>query len=101
MVKLFASKQPDLLRSRLTELEQQHTLKKVPKEVFMRQSLEILCALESMGEELSAQERRFVDSNITEAMKKFVAVNGDMEGAGKRRLLSTADRQIHEGQGKP
>eukprot|EP00667_Euglena_gracilis_P022691 EG_transcript_25344 len=94
VLRLFASQQPHLLRSKLEEVKIQYTLKKLPANVYEQRSLEILSALESMGEPLSADEQHFVEANMTEAMKKFVAFKSDLDTASRRRVLTVAETTL-------
>jgi flagellar motor switch protein FliM len=59
----------------MSDLERDHRLGKVEKDVYTQQVLEILGALQKLGEELSQQEQDFLSSNMTAEMKNFVTVD--------------------------
>lgn len=75
IIKLFAAAEPKQLRGKLEDLQQKLRLGKINKALCTQQSLEILIALKKLGEDLSAQEKSFLDSNMTDELKSFVAVS--------------------------
>lgn len=69
VIRLFAKAQPKQLRINMEELHQKHKLGKVPKEIYVRQTIEILTALQKLGDELSISEKAFLNENMTEGMQ--------------------------------
>jgi hypothetical protein len=56
VIKLFARKEPEALRQRLSSLKRDLKLGRLPEDAFVQQAVEILLALKKLGEQLSAAE---------------------------------------------
>ena len=88
----FAQKQPDQLRLRLATLQRDVKIKQITREVFQRQSVEILVALKKMGTDLTPEEQAFMDSMSSSAQLESAVDNvGDVT---QNSLLSAAGSQI-------
>jgi hypothetical protein len=88
----FAKNQPKQLRQKLSEIEREHRLGKIQNDVYTQQVLEILGALQKLGEELSEQEKEFLSSNMTAEMKNFVTV----DNTGANINTSSVSSQIEK-----
>jgi hypothetical protein len=96
VIAMFAKKEPKLLRDKLAELQRDVKLGKVTKEIFTQTTIEILGALQKLGEKLSETEQNFLDKNITQELKNFVLVDQDVKQ--KQNILMTAGSQIQKAQ---
>jgi len=93
VIKLFAKKDRGSLRQHLVNLQTGLKLGKVSKEVYTQQTVEILTALNNLGEKLTTDEENFLAANKTEALKDFDKASGDIGQATKNRILSSAANQ--------
>jgi len=75
IIRLFAKKQPQQLRLKLTQLERDVKISSLSAEQVTRQKLEVLLALRKLGEELSSEENVFVDKHSTSDMRQFEQVS--------------------------
>eukprot|EP00818_Percolomonas_sp_WS_P006821 CAMPEP_0117447496 /NCGR_PEP_ID=MMETSP0759-20121206/6907_1 /TAXON_ID=63605 /ORGANISM="Percolomonas cosmopolitus, Strain WS" /LENGTH=184 /DNA_ID=CAMNT_0005239837 /DNA_START=45 /DNA_END=599 /DNA_ORIENTATION=- len=75
---MFAKAQPAQLRNRFDELQRDYKLGKVPKDEYTQQTIEVLAALQRLGERLSDQEEQFLRTNMTENMKNFAELSNDV-----------------------
>lgn len=72
VIQMFAKKQQPQLRQHLADLEQNIKLGKTKDiQQALRQKVEILCALQKLGEKLTDEENKFLASNINNNMKEF------------------------------
>lgn len=60
VIQLFAARQPQLLRTRLDELERNKTLGKMTESEYLTKKAEILTALKKLDENLSQAEKDFL-----------------------------------------
>eukprot|EP00753_Platysulcus_tardus_P022654 PLAT9864.1.p3 GENE.PLAT9864.1~~PLAT9864.1.p3 ORF type:complete len:191 (+),score=109.55 PLAT9864.1:1051-1623(+) len=91
VIKLFARKQPDALRVRLTQLQRDKTLGKLDDASAAAASREVLLALQKLGEELTPEEEALLESSSA-ATAGFSAADGDdVAGAA---LLSVAGGEV-------
>jgi tyrosine-protein phosphatase YwqE len=81
------------LREKLSELQRDVKLGKVEQNIFTQQTVEILSALKKLGENLSEMEKKFLDQNITQELKYFVAVD-DKEVGKRDTLMNQVNSQI-------
>jgi len=72
IIGLFARRQPEALRQRLTQLARDHRLGKLADDAFTQQRLEILSALKKLGESLSTDEVQFMSTNTTDDLRQFL-----------------------------
>jgi hypothetical protein len=77
VIRMFANKQPAQLRQRLVQIQRDNKLGKVETSRFEQESLEILTALQSLGENLSAEEKNFLQKNSNAALSAFEKVKSD------------------------
>jgi len=98
VIKMFAKKQPELLRQRLAGLKRDTRLGQLPNELFTQQAVEILSALKKLGEPLSAEEAAFLSHNMTASLSAFEEVTGDVGQGTQRAVLSIAGNQIKNAQ---
>eukprot|EP01080_Neovahlkampfia_damariscottae_P005564 gene5564-9382_t len=75
VISMFAKQEPKLLREKLTQLQRDVKLGKISQTIVTQQTVEILSALKKLGEKLSDVEKNFLDQNITQELKYFVAVD--------------------------
>lgn len=80
IIKLFAKSQPSQLRAKFEEKQREHRLGKIATELFTQQALEILTALQKLGEHLSEEEHAFMNANMTAELRKFVNVADTEDG---------------------
>jgi len=94
VIRMFAQKQPDQLRSRLAALQRDVKIKQISKEAFSRQAGEILVALKKMGTELTAEESSFLDSLSSSAqLESAVDSVGDVT---QHSLMTAASAQVRK-----
>jgi hypothetical protein len=60
------------LRQTLVELERDVKIGKVSANAFAQKKLEVLAALERLGDQLSVDEKDFLEKNSTSSIKQFV-----------------------------
>ncbi|XP_043222823.1 protein LZIC-like [Amphibalanus amphitrite] len=72
IIGLFARRQPEGLRQRLSQLERDHRLGHLAEESFSQQRLEILSALKKLGEPLTPEEVHFMTTNTTDDLRQFL-----------------------------
>ncbi len=96
VIRLFAKKAPGDLRERLTALQRDHQLGRLPKSEYNAQATEVLAALQKLGQELTPEETAFLEANMTASMREFENVSGeDLAGKG---VISAAKSQIQSAQ---
>ena len=78
IISMFAKAQPAQLRNKFDELQRDLKLGKVSKEHFTQQTIEVLTALQRLGEQLSSQEEQFLRTNMTENMRHFAELSNDV-----------------------
>lgn len=84
VIRLFAQRQPDQLRVRLEGLKRDYQVKKISKDHYIRNSVEILAALKKMGIALSEEEEI--------ALKQY---GGDL-ALGQLEDVGTAENIVNE-----
>lgn len=55
---MFAKREPDALRAKLASLREEARLGRISEDAFVQLSIEILLALQKLGEPLSAEEQK-------------------------------------------
>ena len=99
VIRLFAQKQPDQLRTRLETLKRDYRVKKLGRAEYVRAAVEVLTALQRMGSELSEEEAELVRQN-GESRQQGQLEDVSREGADtvdvarQQSLLSQAKSQI-------
>ncbi|XP_053207611.1 protein LZIC-like [Panonychus citri] len=71
VIRMFARKQPDQLRIKLSELERQFETGKLPRNDFDEKRCEILLALRKLGENLTTDQMSIIERHSSIAMKDF------------------------------
>ncbi|XP_042231911.1 protein LZIC-like [Homarus americanus] len=77
VIQMFAKKQPDQLREKLSQIERDQKIGKLPVEPYTQQKVEILSALQKLGVSLTAAEQSFLDSHGSSLMKNFDQVTDE------------------------
>ncbi|PSN41959.1 Protein LZIC [Blattella germanica] len=89
VIRMFAHREPDLLRQRLAEVDREERLGKISTQASTREKAEILSALRQLEERLTPAELQFLEqqmsSNLGDAGKQFVRVSDSSE-AGEKAL---------------
>ena len=76
IIKMFLSKKSDGLRQKLSEIERDFRIGKLPKESFEEQKIEILGALLKLSNDnLSAEEKNFLALKANQSMKKLINID--------------------------
>ncbi len=91
IIRLFAAKEPEMLREKLLQLQRDGTTKKISKAEYRAQSYEVLLALQKLGAKLSASEEKFVKSYESRGM---ATANLRKESLDAGSVLSSAKSQI-------
>nr|CAB3263580.1 protein LZIC-like [Phallusia mammillata] len=92
VIKLFAKKEPGQLRTRLSGIERDYKVGKLPQDLYVQQKLEILVAVKKLGEELSYEEQSFVAQNSKTSMRNFQEVG--LGTPDEKAVLATAGSEI-------
>ncbi|XP_076033872.1 protein LZIC-like [Oratosquilla oratoria] len=85
VIQMFAKKQPDQLREKLSQIERDFKIGKLTSNAYQQQKVEVLSALQKLGDVLEPQEQSFISTHASDVMKNFVQV-GSEEGAGQKAL---------------
>lgn len=94
VIEMFAKKQPEALRHRLGELDTAQRLNKMTAVAFRNQKLEILSALKSLGDRLSAEEESFLATNMNETMAQFQSSANSLGDAAHAEVIAIAGSDI-------
>eukprot|EP00249_Psilotum_nudum_P032050 c47173_g1_i1 orf=166-723(+) len=87
VIKLFSLKQPGQLRERFAIIQTELKLGHLKEKQVKQEIVEILTALQKLGEPLNADEKVLLHSGSTDLMAALEAITVD-EGMIKNRLLS-------------
>ncbi len=60
IIRLFANKEPDRLRTKLKQLQRDAKVKKIERKQYLQQQYEILLALQKLGDKLNSEEQSFI-----------------------------------------
>lgn len=85
VIQMFAKKQPDQLREKLSQIERDQKIAKLSLDVYEQQKVEVLSALQKLGETLSPSEMQFLEANASTVMKNFDVVT-DEKGSDHKVL---------------
>lgn len=99
VIKSFAAREPATLRQRLAKLGQDFKLGHLAEGTYRQQALEVVFALKRLGEELTAEEKKLLDSASAEARRAFEAATGD-GAVGEAAVMSLAARSAAAAGGK-
>ncbi|XP_071515677.1 protein LZIC-like isoform X3 [Panulirus ornatus] len=94
VIQMFAKKQPDQLREKLSQIERDHKISKLGLDSYTQQKVEILSALQKLGESLAAPEQSFLDVHASSLMKNFDQVTD--ETGSSQKVLEMARQGIHQ-----
>ncbi|XP_015783465.1 protein LZIC [Tetranychus urticae] len=78
VIRMFARKQPDQLRVKLSELERQFETGKLSRDNFDERRCEILLALKKLGENLTPDQISVIERHSSIAMKDFHKVDNNI-----------------------
>ncbi|GAM20603.1 hypothetical protein SAMD00019534_037780, partial [Acytostelium subglobosum LB1] len=98
VIKLFAKNDQGQLRNKLTTLQRDVKLSKIPKDDFIDQTIEILVALKKLGATLLAEEESFLEQHKTRSMADFEKASSSIAQGTQDNLLSKAATQIQSAQ---
>lgn len=71
VIRSFARREPAALRERLKQLSQDARLGRVAEAAYKSMAVEVVVALQRLGEELTADERGILDSASADVRKRF------------------------------
>ena len=74
ILRLFARAQPDHLRTKLADIERDHIMGKMSRELFIQQKTELLLALTKLQATLTQEEASFLETHTTSSMRQFTSV---------------------------
>ncbi|XP_063879720.1 protein LZIC-like [Scylla paramamosain] len=77
VIQMFAKKQPDQLREKLSQIERDQKIGKLSLDVYEQQKVEVLSALQKLGETLSPTEMQFLEAHASTVMKNFDVVTDE------------------------
>ncbi|KAJ6221284.1 hypothetical protein RDWZM_007096 [Blomia tropicalis] len=77
IIRLFARKQPTQLRVKLSQIERDFKIGTLNREVYIQQKIEILSALQKLGDALMDDEKIFLQNNLTDSLKEFDKVTNE------------------------
>ncbi len=90
VVALFMKKDQGQLRQRLQLLDTSLKLRKISPETHAEQRVEVLTALQRLGESLSPAEEEAVAAHTNRAMKNFERANNEIGQSAKDGLINLA-----------
>ncbi|KAJ9596734.1 hypothetical protein L9F63_012240 [Diploptera punctata] len=89
VIRMFARREPELLRQRLAEVDRDERLGRLSVQASTREKVEILSALRQLGERLTPPELQFLEqqtaTNFKDIGRQFVRVSDSSE-AGEKAL---------------
>lgn len=94
VIRMFAKKQPDQLRERLSQLQRDARIGKLSEDELTPQKLEILMALKKLKTELTPDEQLFIERHAGNALQDFDQVTDTVAC----RLLDVAGSQLKAAQ---
>lgn len=94
VIRMFAKKQPDQLRERLSQLQRDARIGKLSEDELTPQKLEILMALKKLMTELTPDEQLFIERHAGNALQDFDQVTDTVAC----RLLDVAGSQLKAAQ---
>lgn len=89
VIRLFAKKQPEQLRTRLAEMDRDVIVGKLPRDVYTQQKMEILTALRKLGEKLASEDETFLTENATATLSQFEKVTANLGSEDKILALAS------------
>eukprot|EP00240_Pyramimonas_obovata_P014134 CAMPEP_0118933618 /NCGR_PEP_ID=MMETSP1169-20130426/12091_1 /TAXON_ID=36882 /ORGANISM="Pyramimonas obovata, Strain CCMP722" /LENGTH=203 /DNA_ID=CAMNT_0006876401 /DNA_START=61 /DNA_END=673 /DNA_ORIENTATION=+ len=95
VIQMFAFKQPEQLRAKLEQIQEQHHLGKIADSTYYQQSVEIMSALQKLKQTLTDTELSFMKQHMSDSLAAFEAVNGEELGTSAE-VLNAARADILE-----
>ncbi|KAH8035738.1 hypothetical protein HPB51_008105 [Rhipicephalus microplus] len=92
VIRMFAKKQPDQLRERLSQLQRDAKIGRLSEDELAPQKLEILAALKKLKASLLPEEEHYLEKHASKALLDFDQVGEDAADAS--RLLDVAGSQV-------
>mmetsp|Transcript_36447 Transcript_36447/g.116820 ORF Transcript_36447/g.116820 Transcript_36447/m.116820 type:complete len:182 (+) Transcript_36447:14-559(+) len=86
VIKMFAKREPDALRAKLASLKEEKRLSRISEDAYMSLSVEILLALQKLGEPLSKQEAQIL--RVNEQRDAFTNAADDVVGTNAIKLAA-------------
>uniref|UniRef100_A0A7S0RYX4 Beta-catenin-interacting ICAT domain-containing protein n=1 Tax=Pyramimonas obovata TaxID=1411642 RepID=A0A7S0RYX4_9CHLO len=86
VIQMFAFKQPEQLRAKLEQIQEQHHLGKIADSTYYQQSVEIMSALQKLKQTLTDTELSFMKQHMSDSLAAFEAVNGEELGTSAEVL---------------
>ncbi|PAA77683.1 hypothetical protein BOX15_Mlig022782g1, partial [Macrostomum lignano] len=86
VIRFFAQKQPGALRTRLAELDRDMKVGRLGQADGTRAKVEVLAALQKLGESLHPSEEAFLSEHASAQMKEFVSVAGASSAVSEDRV---------------
>ena len=80
VIRMFAQRQPKLLRDRLSAIQREFKLKNITEPDYKGAAVEILAALRKLGEQLTPEEAQFMADNMSAAMADFEKADDSLGG---------------------
>ncbi|KAN0038837.1 hypothetical protein ACTA71_001029 [Dictyostelium dimigraforme] len=100
VIKLFAKKDQNSLRTKLGSIQRDVQLGKISKDAYIDQSVEILAALKKLDFVLSPEEEAFLEKHKSRSMSEFEKVSSNIGQGTKENILSSAASQIKNASNK-
>lgn len=96
VIRMFAQRQPKLLRDRLSAIQREYKLKNISESDYKSAAVEILAALRKLGEQLTPEEAQFMADNMSAAMADFEKADDSLGGL-QFRLKGLEQAEIKRG----
>ncbi|KAG8434812.1 hypothetical protein GDO86_012965 [Hymenochirus boettgeri] len=80
VIRMFAKKQPGQLRMRLAELDRDLMVGRLQRDIYTQQKVEILIAVEKLGEKLSVEEESFLSEKAGVTVNQFQVASESLAG---------------------
>lgn len=94
VIRMFAKKQPGQLRQRLSEINRDAKIGKIPPQQATGQCVEILTALKKLGDSLTPEEEAYLQANSSTSLKEFEQVSSTLASGDK--VLAVAGSQVQQ-----
>jgi len=99
VIKMFVKKDNGQLRSKLTSLHRDKKLGKVSSDIYNQQVVEILSALQKLGDKLSEKEENFLKKHMTPSLVEFETRNNESVGSDvSENIFKTVSYNIKKAQ---
>jgi hypothetical protein len=90
VIRSFARREPAALRERLKQLSQDARLGRVAEASYKAMAVEVVVALQRLGEELSADERGILDGASADVRKRFEAAEAGLSESAVLAMAAKA-----------